>query len=158
MIRHTFLTQNSSYVLSESSAHFWLTFAYFWFWIQRTKPNKDFTKLCRAKRQIWVKCVKRGERTLTYTPAFFLPLVFENSSQIFIWYSTLTSEFDPCALLLPGYCKCVKTILFGACSAIKKWLLNWLHFTLSIFIKLNVNYENINWVDTFFLCSVYVVR
>ena len=36
------LTQDSSYVLSASSAHFGMKFAYFWFWIPRNKPNKGF--------------------------------------------------------------------------------------------------------------------
>ena len=57
---------------------------------------------------------------------------------------------DPCALLPTGYRKRTKTIRFSACSDIKKWLLNWQQFTLLIFIKLNVNYGNMNWVDTFF--------
>ena len=84
----------------------------------------------------------------------FCLLVFENSCQSLIEYSTVTFAFDPCPLLPTGYCKRAKTIRFGACSDIKKWLLNWLHFTLLIFIKLNVNYGNINWVDTFFWLSL----
>ena len=63
--------------------------------------------------------------TKKYPSAFFLPLVFKNFSQSFIEYSTVTFEFDPCALVSIGYRKRAKMILFGACSDIKKWLLNW---------------------------------
>ena len=63
-----------------------------------------------------LKVLKGGGNIYIYTPAFFLPLVFENSSQSFIGYSTVTSGFDPCALLSTGYRKHAKTILFGACN------------------------------------------
>ena len=62
-------------------------------------------------------------------------------SLLLIEYSTVTFEFDPYALLSTGYRKRTKTIHFGACSGIKTWLLNWYHFNLLIFIKLNVNME-----------------
>ena len=55
----------------------------------------------------------------TYPSAFFLPLVFENSSESSIGYSTVTFGFDPCAVLR-RYRKRTKTILFHACSDIKK--------------------------------------
>ena len=43
------LTQDSSYVLSTSSAHFGMTFAYFWFWIPRNKPHKYSTEALAHK-------------------------------------------------------------------------------------------------------------
>ena len=46
-------------------------------------------------------------------------------------------------------------MLFGARNDIKKWLMNWKHFILSIFIKLNIYYENMNWVDTFYFFAQY---
>ena len=64
--------------------------------------------------------VKLEEGTFTYLPAFFLPYVFENSNKSFIEYSTVTFGFDPCALLPTGYRQRAGSILFGACSDIKK--------------------------------------
>ena len=112
------LTQDSSYVLSASSADFGKLFAYFWFWVPGKKQTKILRKLWCARLQIEVAGVKGDKGTLTYPPAFFLHLVFENYSQIFIEYITVTFEFYPCALLPTEYRKCAKMILFGACSNI----------------------------------------
>ena len=46
------LTQDSSYVLSTSSAHFGMT-AYFWLRIPRSKRNKDFTEALVRKASDW---------------------------------------------------------------------------------------------------------
>ena len=75
-----------------------------------------------ARLQMRVEGVKGQEGTFTYPSVFFLPLVFENSSQSFIEYSlrTVTFEFDPYARLPTRYRQRTKTILFGACSDIKK--------------------------------------
>ena len=100
------LTQDSSYVLSKSYAHFGMTFAYFWFWIPRNKPNERFYGSFGAQGfRLEIEGVKGDYGTFTYSPAFFLPLAFENSSQRFIEYSTVTFGFDPCALLPTGYRK-----------------------------------------------------
>ena len=70
---------------------------------QEANSTKILRKLWCPRLQIGVEGVKGEEGTLTYPPAFFLPLVFENSSQSFIEYSTVTFGFDPCALLPTGY-------------------------------------------------------
>ena len=92
---------------------------------QETNRTTILRKLWCARLQIGVEGVKGEEGTLTYPPAYFLPLVFENFSQSFIEYSTVTFGFDPCALLATGYRKRAGSILLSACSDIKKWLLNW---------------------------------
>ena len=127
-----------------------MTFAYFWFWT----PRNILRKLWCARLQIGVEGVKGEEGTFTYLPAFFLPLVFENSSQSFIEYST-DFWIWPLCTFTDRISETRGSIRFSACSDIKKWLLNWYHFTLLIFIKLNENYGNLNWVDTFFFGSVY---
>ena len=116
MVVHTFFRQ--------VPARFGMTFAYFWFWIPRNKPKKDSTEasVCKASDCSWG--VKGDQGTFTYPPTFFPPLVFENSSQSFIEYSTVTFGFDPFAFLPTGYCKRTRTIRFGLCSDTKKWLLN----------------------------------
>ena len=55
------LSQDSSCVLSEKSAHFRMKFAYFWFWITRNKLNKDSTKafVCNASDWSW-RCSRKG--------------------------------------------------------------------------------------------------
>ena len=89
------------------------------------KPNKDSTKALVYKASDWSgRCLRGGGNIYTST-SFFLPLVFENSSQSFIEYSTVTFEFDPCVLLPTWYHMRVTATLCGACSDIKKWLLNW---------------------------------
>ena len=111
---------------------FWNDICIFFFYFepQETNRTKILRKLWCTLLQIGVESVKGEERTSTYPPAFFLPLVFENSSQSFIEYSTVTFGFDPCALLPTGYRKRAGSILFSAfClsaySDIKKWLLSW---------------------------------
>ena len=58
----------------------------------KNKTNREITKaLDRFTRlQIGVERVNGGEGTFTYPSAFFLPAVFENSSDSFIEYSTIT--------------------------------------------------------------------
>ena len=92
---------------------------------QETNRTKILRKLWCARLQIGVQGVKGEEGTFTYLSAFFLILVFENSSQSFIEYWTVAFGFGPFALLPAGYRKCMGSITFGACSDIKKWLLNW---------------------------------
>ena len=70
--------------------------------------------------QFGIEGVQEEEETLTFPPAFFLPLVFENSSKSFMEYSTVTFGFEPCARVSTGCRKGAKTILFCACSDIKK--------------------------------------
>ena len=62
------LTQDSSYFLSASSAHFRMIFANFWFWIPRNKPNKDFTEalVCNASDSSWM-CQRRLGNIYTST-------------------------------------------------------------------------------------------
>ena len=108
------LKQDSSYVLSTSFAHFGIKFAFFYFECPETNRTKILQKLRCARLQIGVECVK-GDQGICSNPwAFLLSLVFENSSQSFIEYSTVTFGFDPCALLPTGYRKRSRTILFGA--------------------------------------------
>ena len=47
------MTQHSSYVLSENSANFGMTFAYFWFWTPRNEPNKHSTTALVSKASDW---------------------------------------------------------------------------------------------------------
>ena len=55
------LTQDSSYVLLENSAHFGMAFAYFWFWTPRNNPNKDSTKALVRKASDWTwRCLRGG--------------------------------------------------------------------------------------------------
>ena len=54
------LTQDSSYVFSASSAQFGMTFAYFWFWIPRNKPNTDSTETLMNKASDWSWMCQRG--------------------------------------------------------------------------------------------------
>ena len=96
----------------------------FYFESEETNRTKILRKLWCARLQIGFEGVKGGQRTFTLHTDFFLPLVVENSSQSFIEYSTVTFGFDPYALLPTGYRKRARTILFGACSNTKKWLLN----------------------------------
>ena len=95
----------------------------------KKQTEKDSTKALMCKASDWTWRCSRGEGNIyilkKYPPAFFLPLVFENSSQRFIEYSTVTFGFDPCALVSTRYRKRAKMIVFGASSDIKKWLLNW---------------------------------
>ena len=91
---------------------------------QETNRTKILRKLWCARLQFGVEGVKGEEGTFKYPQAFFLPLVFKNSSQSFIEYSTVTFGFDPCALLPTRYRKRAKTMLFGANIDIKNWLLN----------------------------------
>ena len=116
------LTQDTSYVLLASSAHFGMTFAYFFILNPKeTNRTKILRKLWCPKLQTGVEGVKGDKGIFTYPPAFFLPLVFENSCcQSFIEYSTVTFWFDPCSLLPTGYRKRAK-ILIGACSVIKNY-------------------------------------
>ena len=114
---HTFFRQ----VLLISEWHLHI----FDFESKETNRSKILQKLWCARLQIGVEGVKADKEPFIYPNAFFLPLVFENSSQSFIEYSTVTFGFDPCALLPTGHRKRAKTILFGVCSDIKKWLLNW---------------------------------
>ena len=64
------VTQDSSCVFSTSSAHFGMSFAYFWIWIPRTKPNKDSTEaLVRmASDRNW-RC-QRGLRNIYLSTGF----------------------------------------------------------------------------------------
>ena len=124
--RDTFycLIQDSSYVISENSAHFGMTFAYFWFELKETNRTKILRKLWCARLQIRVESVEGEKGIYTYPPAFFLPLVFETSSQSLIEYSTVTFGFDPCALLKSGYCNRTGSILVGACSDINIYFMH----------------------------------
>ena len=90
---------------------------------QETNRTKILRKLWCATLQIGDEDVKGDEGTFTYPPAFFLPFVFEKSNKNFIEYSTVTFGFGPVALWPTGYRKRAGSILFGACSDIKKWLL-----------------------------------
>ena len=91
-------------LISERYLHF------FAFASKETNRTKILLMLWCARLQIWIEDVKGEEGTFTYPPAFFLPFVFENSSQSFIEYSTVTFGFDPCALVSTGYQKRTKTI------------------------------------------------
>ena len=155
MIRFTVWPIDSSYDLSASSVHFGITFAYFWFWILRNYPNKDSTEGLVRKGTDWSWRCQRGLWNIYISTGFFVSLVFKKSNKSFIEYSTVTFGFDPSVLFPTGYRKRATTILIGACSDIKKWFLN-LHFTLLFFFNLNINYANMNWVDTFFLLSIHL--
>ena len=63
------------------------------------------SKLWCARLQTGVEGVKGEEGTFTYSPAFFLSLVFQNPKESFIEYLTATFVFDPCAFLPTGYRK-----------------------------------------------------
>ena len=108
-------------VLLSSECHLHI----FDFLSRETNPRKIYTEVLVRQASDWSWRCQRGFETFTYPPAFFLPLVFENFCHSFIDYSIVTFGFDPCTLLPTGYRKRTKTILFGACSDIKKWLLNW---------------------------------
>ena len=69
---------------------------------QETNRTKILRKLWFARLQIGVEGNKGDKGTFTYPPAFFLLLVFENSSQRFTKYSTVTFGFDPWAILPSG--------------------------------------------------------
>ena len=114
---HTFFRQ----ILFISEWHWHI----FDFKSQETNRTKILQKLWCARLKIGVEDVKGDKGTLTYPSAFFLPLVFEKSSQSFNEYSTVTFGFAPCALTPTGYRKRAETILLRACSDIKRWLLNW---------------------------------
>ena len=125
---------------------------------QETIRTKILRKLYCARVQTGVEDAKWDYGTFTYPSTFFLPLLFEISSQSFIEYSTVTFRFDPCALLTTGYRKRATTILISACSDITKWLLNWWHFTFLIFIKLNVTCMKIFTSVEYFLYKLYWKR
>ena len=84
------LTQDISNVLSVSSVHLRITYAIFDFELQETNRTNILRKLWCARLQIGVESTKGEEGTFTHPPAFFLPLVFENSKQRFIEYSSVT--------------------------------------------------------------------
>ena len=63
----------------ENSAHFGMTFAYFWFWTPtKKKRTKILRKLWCTRLQIGVEGVKGEEGIFTYPPTFFLPLVLSS--------------------------------------------------------------------------------
>ena len=68
----------------------------FYFESQETNRTKILRKLRFARLQIRVEGVKGEEGTLKYPLAFFLPLVFENSNQSIIEYSTVTWIWPLC--------------------------------------------------------------
>ena len=121
------LTQDRSYVLSTISAHFGITFAYFWVWIPRNKPNKYSTAALVSKASDWSGRCQRGLGNIYISVSFLSAFSFWKFQPKLYWIF----NFDPYAFLPTGYRKRAKTILFGACSDIRKWLLNSLHFTLS---------------------------
>ena len=61
---------------------------------QKTNRTKILRQLWCERLPIRVESIKGEWGTFTYPSAFFLPLVFENSNQGFIEYSTVTFDFD----------------------------------------------------------------
>ena len=72
------LTQDRSYILAASSAHFGITFAYVWFWIPRNKPNKDSTKAIVRKVSDWKGGCQRGGGNINISTGFLSAFSFEN--------------------------------------------------------------------------------
>ena len=70
------LTTDSLYVLSTSTAHFGISFAYFWFWIPRNKPNKDSTEALARKASDWSGRCQRGLGNLYIATSFLSALRF----------------------------------------------------------------------------------
>ena len=71
-----YLIQDSSYVLSTSSAHFGMTFAYFWILILRNKPNKDSTEALVRKASDWTWRCQRGLGNIYISTGFLSAFSF----------------------------------------------------------------------------------
>ena len=79
------LTQDSSCVISTSSADFGMTFAYFWFWIPRNKPHKDSTEALARKASDWSRRCQRGLGNIYISTGFLSAVSFWKFQSKLYW-------------------------------------------------------------------------
>ena len=70
---------------SASSAQFGMTFAYFWFWITRNKPNKDSTEALVNKASDWSWMCQRGLGNIYISTGFLSTFSFWKIQQKLYW-------------------------------------------------------------------------
>ena len=79
------LIQDSSCILSTSSADFGMTFAYFWFWIPRNKPHKDSTEALARKASDWSRRCQRGLGNIYISTGFLSAFSFWKFQSKLYW-------------------------------------------------------------------------